>query len=169
MPLSPARAATLLADNVQRVIQGKPDVVRLATSPCSPRGTCCWRTCPATARPRLARAIAAASAAGGAASSSPRTCCPRDVTGVTIFDQGDRQFEFHPGGRSSPTSCSPTRSTAASPKTQSALLEVMEERTVTVDGVPHAGAAAVPRGRHPEPDRAWTAPTGCPRPSSTGS
>ncbi len=56
--------------------------------------------------------------------------------------------------RSSPTSCSPTRSTARAPRPSPALLEVMEEGSVTIDGVTRQVGRAVPRARHPEPRRA---------------
>ena len=62
---------------------------------------------------------------------------PGDMTGVTHLRPEDAATSSSTAGRCSPTSCSPTRSTAPSPKTQSALLEVMEEGQVTVDGVTH--------------------------------
>ena len=58
---------------------------------------------------------------------------PSDVTGVSVYNQKTRDFEFKPGP-SSPTSCVGDEINRASPKTQSALLECMEERQVTVDG-----------------------------------
>ena len=78
---------------------------------------------------------------------------PSDVTGVTIYDQRSGQFEFHPGPIFA-TIVLADEINRASPKTQSALLEVMEEGHVTVDGVTPPGAAAVHGDRHPEPDRA---------------
>jgi MoxR-like ATPase len=62
---------------------------------------------------------------------------PSDVTGVTIFNQASREFEFHPGPVFANVVIA-DEINRASPKTQSALLEVMEERRVTVDGVAHA-------------------------------
>ena len=62
---------------------------------------------------------------------------PSDVTGVTIYDQGTKEFEFHQGPIFA-TIVLADEINRASPKTQSALLEVMEEGRVTVDGVPHA-------------------------------
>ena len=62
---------------------------------------------------------------------------PSDVTGVTIFNQASRGFEFHPGPVFANIVIA-DEINRASPKTQSALLEVMEERHVTVDGVRHA-------------------------------
>jgi MoxR-like ATPase len=61
---------------------------------------------------------------------------PSDVTGVTIFNQASRGFEFHPGPIFANIVIA-DEINRASPKTQSSLLEVMEERTVTVDGVRH--------------------------------
>ena len=62
---------------------------------------------------------------------------PSDVTGVTIFHQGSNEFEFHPGPIFANIVIA-DEINRASPKTQSALLEVMEEQRVTVDGVPKA-------------------------------
>jgi MoxR-like ATPase len=62
---------------------------------------------------------------------------PSDVTGVTIFNQANRQFEFH-GGPIFANIVIADEINRASPKTQSSLLEVMEERHVTVDGHRHA-------------------------------
>jgi MoxR-like ATPase len=61
---------------------------------------------------------------------------PSDVTGVSIFHQGSATFEFHPGPVFAHVVLA-DEINRASPRTQSALLEVMEERTVTVDGVTH--------------------------------
>ena len=71
--------------------------------------------------------------------------------------------------RSSPTSCWPTRSTAPVPKTQSALLEAMEERQVTVDGVTLPARARPSWSSRPRTRSSTRAPTRCPRPSSTAS
>ena len=77
---------------------------------------------------------------------------PADLVGTRIYNQ--RTGDFAPrSGRCSPTWCSPTRSTVRPPKVQSALLEVMQERQVTIDGETHQRAAAVPRDGDAEPDR----------------
>ncbi len=78
---------------------------------------------------------------------------PSDVTGVTIYDQGKGRFEFHRG----PIFASIVLAdeiNRASPKTQSALLEVMEEGRVTVDGVSYDGGPPVHGDRDAEPRRA---------------
>ena len=86
---------------------------------------------------------------------------------MTIYDPAKQTFDFHPGPIFANIVLA-DEINRASPKTQSALLEVMEEGRVTVDGVPH-----------PVPRRSWSsrprtrssrpAPTGSRRPSSTGS
>ena len=78
---------------------------------------------------------------------------PSDVTGVTIYDPAKQTFDFHPGPIFANIVLA-DEINRASPKTQSALLEVMEEGRVTVDGVAAPGRRAVHGHRHPEPDRA---------------
>jgi MoxR-like ATPase len=84
----------------------------------------------------LARAIAAVVAGQWRRIQFTPDLLPSDVTGVTIFNQGSGGFEFHPGPIFSNIVIA-DEINRASPKTQSALLEVMEERFVTVDGVRH--------------------------------
>ena len=77
---------------------------------------------------------------------------PSDVTGTTVFDPRDGQVRFRPGPVFANVVLADEINRAAA-KTQSALLEVMEERTVTVDGVAPPRARPVPGDRHAEPDR----------------
>ena len=77
---------------------------------------------------------------------------PTDVTGVNVYNQRSAEFEFRPG----PVFTNVLlvdEINRASPKTQSALLEAMQEAQVTIDGVTYAARAAVLRRRHAEPDR----------------
>ena len=77
---------------------------------------------------------------------------PTDVTGVNVFNQKANEFEFRPG----PVFANVLlvdEINRASPKTQSALLEAMQERQVTIDGVDVPARAAVLRRRDAEPDR----------------
>ena len=93
---------------------------------------------------------------------------PSDVTGVNVFNQKTNEFEFRAG----PVFANVLlvdEINRASPKTQSALLEAMQECQVTIDGETYATRAPVPRRRDPEPDRVRRARTRCPRRSSTGS
>ena len=113
MPLSPARAATLLADNVQRVIQGKPDVVRLATVALFAEGHLLLEDVPGTGKTSLARSLARSIGGRWSRIQFTPDLLPGDITGVIDLRPGHRQLRVPPRRRSSPTSCSPTRSTAA--------------------------------------------------------
>ena len=93
---------------------------------------------------------------------------PSDITGVTIYDQKTGTWDFHAGPIFSSIVLA-DEINRASPKTQSALLEVMEESQVTVDGVRHTTERPLHGHRHPEPPSSRPAPTACPRPSSTAS
>src|SRR5262249_5800158 len=92
---------------------------------------------PGVGNTRMARAIAASVQGSWRRIQFTPDLLPSDVSGVTIFNQGTRGFEFHPGPVFANIVIA-DEINRASPKTQSALLEVMEERYVTVDGVRHA-------------------------------
>ena len=77
---------------------------------------------------------------------------PSDITGVSVYNQNTREFEFKPGAIFANIVVG-DEINRASPKTQSALLECMEERQVTVDGTTYQLDAAVHGHRHAEPDR----------------
>ena len=103
------------------------------SSACSPRATCSSRTCPGWGRPCSRRRSHARSTFSSRGSSSRPTCCPSDVTGVNVYDQQEGRFRFRPG----PVFANVLlvdEVNRASPKTQSALLEAMQETQVTVDG-----------------------------------
>jgi MoxR-like ATPase len=127
-------AQALLA-NVERVVLGKHDEVALVLSALAAGGHVLLEDVPGTAKTVLARAIA--QTIRGAAFA--RIQCtpdlqPTDVTGLSIFNQKTREFEFRPG----PIFANIVlvdEINRAMPKTQSALLEAMAERQVTVDGV----------------------------------
>ena len=114
---------------------------------------------PHRGRPRRRQDVAgqgdrgARSAAPATASSSPPTSCPSDVTGVSVWNRAADEFEFRPGGVFANVVLA-DEINRASPKTQSALLEAMEERQVTVDAHTYRAAAPVHGDRDPEPDRA---------------
>jgi MoxR-like ATPase len=91
---------------------------------------------PGVGKTTLARAIAASIRGQWRRIQFTPDLLPSDVSGVTIFNQASRGFEFHPGPVFANIVIA-DEINRASPKTQSALLEVMEERRVTVDGVPH--------------------------------
>jgi MoxR-like ATPase len=127
--------ACRLLDNIETVVHGKRDQITLVVSALVCGGHVLLEDVPGTAKTVLARAIA--QSIDGAASS--RIQCtpdlqPTDVTGLSIFNQRERDFEFRAG----PVFASVVlvdEINRAMPKTQSALLEAMAEQQVTVDGV----------------------------------
>jgi MoxR-like ATPase len=130
-------AARLLA-NVETVVHGKSDEIRLVIAALMCGGHVLFEDVPGTAKTVLARALSG-SLEGAAAS---RIQCtpdlqPTDVTGLSVFNQRDREFEFRAG----PIFANVVlvdEINRAMPKTQSALLEAMAEYQVTVDGVTRA-------------------------------
>ena len=141
-PLSPhevtgfASVATRLADRIGTVVLGKPEVVRLALTALFAQGHVLLEDVPGVGKTTLARAVAATVHGHWRRIQFTPDLLPADVSGVTIFNQSNQGFEFHPGPVFANIVIA-DEINRASPKTQSALLEVMEERTVTVDGVRH--------------------------------
>ena len=155
--------------SVERVIVGKRDDDRAARwSRCCARATSCSRTCPASARPCWPRRSRARSAARFRRIQFTPDLLPTDVTGVSIFNQRRPEFEFRAGPIFAQVVLA-DEINRATPRTQSALLEAMEERQVTVDGETRPLPPPVPGPGDAEPDRATRAPSRCPRPSSTAS
>ncbi|MFY1691632.1 AAA family ATPase [Plantactinospora sp. WMMB782] len=141
-PLTPhhvqgfANLAARIADNINSVVLGKPHVVRLALTALFAQGHVLLEDVPGVGKTTLARAIAATVHGQWRRIQFTPDLLPADVSGVTIFNQASRGFEFHPGPVFANIVIA-DEINRASPKTQSALLEVMEERNVTVDGVRH--------------------------------
>ena len=135
--IDPGAAHRLLADNIQRVIQGKPHVVRLAIVALFAEGHLLVEDVPGLGKTSLARCLARS--IGGTWNRIQFTpdLLPGDITGVTVFRQGTGEFTFHPGAIFANVVLA-DEINRGTPKTQSALLEVMAERVVTVDAVTHA-------------------------------
>jgi MoxR-like ATPase len=123
-----------IAANVEKVVQGKPDVVRLTLVVLLAEGHLLIEDVPGVGKTTLAKALAASMDASVRRIQFTPDLLPSDVTGVAIYDQESREFEFKPGAIFANVVVA-DEINRASPKTQSALLECMEERQVTVDGV----------------------------------
>ncbi len=120
--------------NIATVIKGKDDVITLALVCLFAEGHLLLEDVPGTGKTRLAQALATSLDAVNQRVQFTPDLLPSDVTGVTIYHQGTGKFEFHPGPVFSNVVLA-DEINRASPRTQAALLEVMEERQVTVDGV----------------------------------
>jgi MoxR-like ATPase len=131
-----ADVAAELANRIGTVVLGKPEVVRLTLTAMFAQGHVLLEDVPGVGKTTLARALAASIRGQWRRIQFTPDLLPSDVSGVTVFNQANRGFEFHPGPVFANLVIA-DEINRASPKTQSALLEVMEERRVTVDGVPH--------------------------------
>ena len=128
---------TRLVGNVEHVLLGKTFVVRLAYTALLSEGHLLLEDFPGTGKTSLARAMAQSVQGTNSRIQFTPDLLPGDITGVSIWDAGKSVFEFHEG----PVVASIVLAdeiNRASPKTQSALLEVMEEGQITVDGVTHS-------------------------------
>ncbi len=124
-----------LVNNVERVIHGKTREIRLAFLCMLAQGHLLIEDVPGTGKTSLARALAESIDGTLTRIQFTPDLLPSDVTGVQIFNQSNSEFEFHPGAVFANVVLA-DEINRASPKTQSSLLEVMEEYQVTVDGVP---------------------------------
>ncbi len=128
--------ADRLVDNLGRVILGKGQEGQLAVMTLMCRGHLLIEDVPGVGKTMLARSIA--KSVGGKFRRIQFTpdLLPADITGVSVFNQKNGEFEYREGPISAQVVLA-DEINRASPKTQAALLEAMEERQVTVDGVPH--------------------------------
>ena len=127
-----ARVTGRVRENVERVIEGKPDVVASALVVMLAEGHLLIEDVPGVGKTMLSKALARSIDCSVRRIQFTPDLLPSDVTGVSVFNQNTREFEFRPGGIFANIVVG-DEINRASPKTQSALLECMEERQVTVD------------------------------------
>lgn len=122
-----------LTDNVGQALLGKAPVIRLALTCMLAEGHLLLEDAPGTGKTALARAIAASVQGSHNRIQFTPDLLPSDITGITMYDQSTGRWKFHKGPIFNSIVLA-DEINRASPKTQSALLEVMEESQVTVDG-----------------------------------
>ena len=125
--------STRIVNTVETVIDGKRDVVELALMVLLAEGHLLIEDVPGVGKTMLARALAKTVDSSVSRIQFTPDLLPADITGVSVYNQGTRDFEFKPGPIFANLVIG-DEINRASPKTQSALLESMAERQVTVDG-----------------------------------
>jgi len=125
-----------LMGNIERVISGKREVLGLALNCFFAEGHLLIEDVPGVGKTSIAKALASSMDASWHRVQFTPDLLPSDITGVAIWNQRSAEFEFRPGAVFSNIVVG-DEINRASPKTQSALLEVMEERQVTFDSVTH--------------------------------
>jgi MoxR-like ATPase len=135
-PLIAQRVARAACENVERVIVGKRQEVLLTLVAVLCRGHVLLEDVPGVGKTVMAKAIARTLGADFKRIQFTPDLLPSDVTGVNVFNQQTGRFEFRPGPIVAQIVLA-DEINRATPKTQAALLEAMEERQITVDGVTH--------------------------------
>lgn len=122
--------------NLEKVIIGKKDIIDLVIISLLSQGHLLIDDVPGVGKTMLAKSLAKSLGCSFNRIQFTPDMLPSDVTGVSIFNQNTKDFEFRPGPIISQIVLA-DEINRATPKTQSALLESMEERQVTVDGITH--------------------------------
>jgi MoxR-like ATPase len=128
--------AEQITANIERVIVGKRDAVRLVVVGLLAEGHILIEDSPGVGKTMLARSLARSLDCSFSRVQFTPDMLPSDLTGVYIFNQRSREFEFRPGPLLAQVVLA-DEVNRATPKTQSALLEAMGEQQITVDGVSH--------------------------------
>ena len=126
-----AQVAARVRENIQKVIVGKDKVIDLALVAILCEGHILLEDVPGTGKTMLARSIAASLDCAFRRIQFTPDLLPSDVTGINYFNQKAQEFQFRPGPIVSQVVLA-DEINRATPRTQSALLEAMQERTVTV-------------------------------------
>ncbi|HJQ43305.1 MAG TPA: MoxR family ATPase [Jatrophihabitantaceae bacterium] len=130
-------AVNRIAANIEQVIEGKHGAIRLGIAVLLAEGHLLIEDVPGVGKTKFAKALARSIDCSVRRMQFTPDLLPSDVTGVSVYNTEDRDFEFKPG----PVFANIVvgdEINRASPKTQAALLECMEERQVTVDGITYA-------------------------------
>jgi MoxR-like ATPase len=122
-----------VCDNVEKVIIGKRPVIELALIALLSNGHLLIEDSPGVGKTMFARSLARSFGTKFKRIQFTSDLMPSDVTGISIYNQNSRAFEFHPGPIMANIILA-DEINRATPKTQSALLECMEENQITVDG-----------------------------------
>ena len=131
-----AETAARLRENIQKVIVGKADVIDLALIAMLCEGHLLLEDVPGTGKTTLAKTIAASLGCSFRRVQFTPDLLPSDLTGIYYFNQRSQEFEFRPGPLMAQILLA-DEINRATPRTQSALLEAMQERQVTVDIATH--------------------------------
>ena len=129
-------ASRKIRENVQKVIVGKDDVINLALVGVLCEGHILLEDVPGIGKTTLARALAASLGCTFKRIQFTPDLLPSDVTGINWFNQKSQEFEFRPGPVITQVVLA-DEINRATPRTQSSLLEAMQEQQVTIDGVTH--------------------------------
>jgi MoxR-like ATPase len=129
-----AQRANSIVTNIEQVIEGKTATVRLALAVLLAEGHLLIEDVPGVGKTKLAKAMARSIDCTVRRIQFTPDLLPSDVTGVSVYNQETREFEFKPGAVFANLVVG-DEINRASPKTQSAMLECMEERQVTIDGI----------------------------------
>jgi len=130
------RTARRIVENVRKVIIGKDEAIESCLITLMCQGHALVEDVPGVGKNMLARSMAASIGCGFRRIQFTPDLLPSDIVGVSIFNQASREFEFRPGPIVSQVVLA-DEINRATPKTQSALLEAMDERQVTVGGETH--------------------------------
>ena len=134
---TPPATARAIVENVSRVIVGKTPVIERALAALVAQGHILVEDVPGVGKTMLAKSLATSVGCNFRRIQFTPDLLPSDITGISIYNQSSGQFEFRPGPVMAQVVLA-DEINRATPKTQSALLEAMEELQVSVDGVTHS-------------------------------